>query len=138
MNNFSIVVLIFSSMVSALIMVGYYYSVFKEDKIKMYDSTWYTLFILHLIVLYFIVTVFNYLFIKLILNSPIYGIKKSTTRNNTISEKPFGISSIFNENTRNLFKKRAIPPPPPPIKYYYNSAQGPIRAAQNNPNIFWD
>jgi hypothetical protein len=105
----SLLVLLVSAIVSAIIMTSYYYSVFKEDRIKNYDSFSYILFILHLIVLYLIVTVFNYLFIKLILNSPIYGTKQQRTKYSTRS-RPFGLSNIFNENTRNLFRRNDIKP----------------------------
>jgi hypothetical protein len=105
----SLLVLLVSAIVSAIIMNSYYYSLFKEDRIKNYDSFSYILFILHLIVLYLIVTVFNYLFIKLILNSPIYGTKQQGTKYSTRS-RPFGLSNIFNENTRNLYRRNDIKP----------------------------
>lgn len=104
------IVLLISAIVSAIIMASYYYSVFKEEKIKMYDSFSYSLFILHLVVLYIIVTIFNYLFIKLILGSPIYGIKKPITINYSTRSRPFGLNSIFNENTRNLFRRNNTKP----------------------------
>lgn len=104
------IVLLISAIVSAMIMASYYYSVFKEEKIKMYDSFSYSLFILHLVVLYIIVTIFNYLFIKLILGSPIYGIKKPITINYSTRSRPFGLNSIFNENTRNLFRRNNAKP----------------------------
>jgi hypothetical protein len=110
MINFSMIVLLISMIVSAIIMISYYYSVFKKEKIRMYDSFSYSLFILHLIVLYIIITIFNYLFIKLILGSPIYGIKKPTIRNYSTRGRPFGINSIFNENTRNLFRRNNTRP----------------------------
>jgi hypothetical protein len=110
MNKFSMIVLLISAIVSAIIMASYYYSVFKEEKIKMYDSFSYSLFILHLVVLYIIVTIFNYLFIKLILGSPIYGIKKPITINYSTRSRPFGLNSIFNENTRNLFRRNNTKP----------------------------
>jgi hypothetical protein len=110
MNNFSMIVLLISAIVSAIIMSSYYYSVFKKEKIIMYDSFSYSLFILHLVVLYIIVTIFNYLFIKLILGSPIYGIKKPITINYSTRSRPFSLNSIFNENTRNLFRRNNTKP----------------------------
>ena len=104
------IVLLISAIVSAIIMSSYYYSVFKKEKIIMYDSFSYSLFILHLVVLYIIVTIFNYLFIKLILGSPIYGIKKPITINYSTRSRPFSLNSIFNENTRNLFRRNNTKP----------------------------
>jgi len=115
MEPLSIVTLLFAATLSAIIMNYYYYSVFKQEDIDQYDNTSYTLFIAHLIGLYLIVTVINFLFINLIIDSPnIYGKKRtemypySDVRqypSNPGARRPFSMNNIFNSNTRSLFTR---------------------------------
>jgi Na+-driven multidrug efflux pump len=103
MNTFSIIILFISLIVSAIVITAYYYSVFKQDKIKRYSYSTFILFILHLIGLYVFITIFLYFFIKLVLGSPhIYGRGRATynpARSGSFSDL------FFNQNFKNLFRR---------------------------------
>jgi hypothetical protein len=105
-------VLTFSAfLISSIIMIIYYFSVFPQEKIRNWNNTVYTLFLLHLVIVYLIVFVVLYLFIKTIINSKqIYPRNRSKypkTPNYTRPENSLFKDLYFNQNFNNLFRRKS-------------------------------
>jgi len=106
----NLILIFFALAISTIIMTTYYFSVFSQDKIRNYSSMGYTLFLLHLIIIYLIVFVVLYLFIKTIINSkqiyPRSPFKYSMSPNYTRPENSRFKDLYFNQNFNNLFRRR--------------------------------
>ena len=130
------IIILFALILTTIIMTIYYFSVFSQEKIKRYSNSGYVLFILHLIVVYYLVFIVLYLFVKTLVNS-----KQIYPRRNLGHIKypkfPNFNGSYFNENFNNLFRKR-VPRGPFPTDKYFETPYQRIRAPQNPPYIFWD
>lgn len=127
-----IVEILLSLLISSIIMISYYFSVFSQDRINTYSNFGYFIFISHLIILLILTTVIIYLFLKTILNSKIYPRSRSgkelrqpliydynspdtyETRYpiNTLRRFPSSISNftdMLNENTKRIFRGSQTP-----------------------------
>lgn len=95
--------------ISSVIMIIYYFSVFSQDKIRNYSNIGYTLFLTHLIVIYLIVFIVLYLFIQTIINSKNIYPRRSKYPANPNYTRPgnSGFKDLyFNQNFNNLFRRR--------------------------------
>ena len=128
--------ILFALILTTIIMTIYYFSVFSQEKIKQYSNSGFALFIVHLFIVYFIVFIVLYLFVKTLVNSKqIYPRRK--LGHIKYPKFPNFNGSYFNENFNNLFRKRVSRGPFPTDKYFESPYQR-IRAPQNSPYIFWD
>jgi hypothetical protein len=98
-----------SVVITTIIMTIYYFSVFSQDKLKNYSNIGYAMFLTHLILLYLVVFIVLYLFIKTIINSKqIYPrrTRYPSNPNYTRPEYPRFNDLFFNQNFNRLFRRQ--------------------------------
>ena len=107
--NFTLILL--ALIISTIIMIIYYFSVFSQDKIKNYSNIGYALFLTHLIIVYLIVFIILYFFVVTIINSKqIYPRSRSVYPKNPNYVRPensFYKDLYFNQNFNNLFQRKS-------------------------------
>jgi predicted secreted protein len=95
--------------ISTIIMTVYYFSVFSQDKIKNYSNLVFSLFIVHLVIVYFIVFIVLYLFVKTIINSKNIYPRRSKYPANPNYSRPENSrfnDLFFNQNFNRLFRRQ--------------------------------
>ena len=96
-------------LITTVIMIIYYFSVFSQNKIKRYSNLEFSLFIAHLPIVYLIVFSVLYLFIKMIIDSKyIYPRSRSKYPTNPNYSRPENSrfnDLFFNQNFNRLFRR---------------------------------